>query len=157
MKMSQTKRLERLIERRGNGSLDRRTFLGLSAAAAASLGLSARWIGPALAQVTEVRFDGWGGVVQEAIAKYAFEPYAAKTGRKIVQGSFDDENVARSLIKRIKDPAPPIRALKPDLPINDEAERLLLTMVEKDPDKRPDSAIGIVAAMDKALGFARKY
>lgn len=99
MKMSQTKRLERLLERKGNGGLDRRTFLGLSAAAAASLGLSARWIGPALAQVTEVRFDGWGGVVQEAIAKYAFEPYTAKTGRKIVQGSFDDENVVLTKIK----------------------------------------------------------
>ncbi len=99
MKMSQTKRLERLLERKANGGLDRRTFLGLSAAAAASLGLSARWIGPALADVKEVRFDGWGGVVQEAIAKYAFEPYTAKTGRKIVQGSFDDENVVLTKIK----------------------------------------------------------
>jgi tRNA A-37 threonylcarbamoyl transferase component Bud32 len=70
---------------------------------------------------------------------------------------FDDENVAQALIKRIRDPAPPIRLLKPDLPINDEAERLLLTMLEKSPDNRPDTAMAVIAAMDKALGLARKY
>jgi spermidine/putrescine transport system substrate-binding protein len=75
MKLTQTKRLERLQERHLNGGLDRRTFLGLSAAAAASAGVLTRWSGPALAAVTEVRFDGWGGVVQEAIDKYAFQPY----------------------------------------------------------------------------------
>ena len=37
----------------------------------------------ALAAVSEVRFDGWGGVVQEAIDKYAFQPYTAKTGIKV--------------------------------------------------------------------------
>ena len=64
-----TKRLERLLERYGNGELDRRSFLGLTAAAAATAGVSTRWTGRALAAVTEVRFDGWGGVVQEAIDK----------------------------------------------------------------------------------------
>lgn len=99
MKMSSTKRLERLLGRYQDGGMSRRTFLGLSAAAAASVGLSTRWSGAALAAVSEVRFDGWGGVVQDAITKYAFEPYTAKTGRKVVQGSFDDENVVLTKIK----------------------------------------------------------
>jgi len=99
MKLSSTKRLERLLDRYRNGGLDRRTFLGLTAAAAASVGLSTRWSGAALAATSEVRFDGWGGVVQEAIDKYAFQPYTAKTGRKVVQGTFDDENVVLTKIK----------------------------------------------------------
>lgn len=99
MKMSSTKRLERLLDRYQDGGMSRRTFLGLTAAAAATAGLSTRWSGAALAAVTEVRFDGWGGVVQEAIAKYGFEPYTAKTGIKVVQGSYDDENVVLTKIK----------------------------------------------------------
>jgi spermidine/putrescine transport system substrate-binding protein len=99
MKLSQTKRLERLKDRYLGGAIDRRTFLGLTAAAAASLGVVARWTRPALAAVTEVRFDGWGGVVQEAIDKYAFQPYTKKTGRKVVQGTFGDEN---EIITKIK-------------------------------------------------------
>lgn len=99
MKMSSTKRLERLLDRYQNGGMNRRTFLGLTAAAMGTVGLSTRWSAPALAAVTEVRFDGWGGVVQDAISKYAFEPYTAKTGRKVVQGSFDDENVVLTKIK----------------------------------------------------------
>jgi spermidine/putrescine transport system substrate-binding protein len=99
MKLTQTKRLERLTERYLNGGMDRRTFLGLTAAAAASAGVMTRWSGPALAAVTEVRFDGWGGVVQEAIDKYAFQPYAKKTGLKVVQGTFGDEN---EIITKIK-------------------------------------------------------
>jgi spermidine/putrescine transport system substrate-binding protein len=103
MKMSSTRRLERLKEIYGNDSLNRRHFLGLTAATAASMGVMTSWGRRALADVTQVRFDGWGGVVQEAIAKYAFEPYTAKTGRKVVQGSFDDEN---ELITKIKSANP---------------------------------------------------
>src|SRR5690348_17329281 len=99
MKISQTKRLERLKERYLNGGIDRRGFLGLTAAAAASMGVVTRWGSSALAAVTEVRFDGWGGVVQEAIDKYAFQPYMAKTGLKVVQGTFGDEN---EIITKIK-------------------------------------------------------
>ena len=92
MRLSNTTRLERLQERYANGDLSRRTFLTLSAAAATTAGLSLPWAGRALAATTEVRFDGWGGVVQEAIDKYAFQPYSAKTGIKVVQGTFGDEN-----------------------------------------------------------------
>jgi eukaryotic-like serine/threonine-protein kinase len=69
---------------------------------------------------------------------------------------FDDANIAMALLNRVKEPAPPIRQIKPDLPITDEAEKLLLTMLEKKPDDRPDAAMSIIAAMDKALGFSRK-
>ena len=103
MKLSQTKRLENLIERHGNGDLSRRHFLGLSAAAAAAAGLSMPWIRPAIAAATELRFDGWGGVVQEAIDKLAFQPYTAKTGIKVVQGTFGDENEIITKIKTAKE------------------------------------------------------
>lgn len=102
MKMSNTRRLERLGERYRNGDLSRRTFLTLTAAAAASTGLSMPWMGRALAAATEVRFDGWGGVVQEAIDKYAFQPYTAKTGIKVVQGTFGDEDEIITKIKTSK-------------------------------------------------------
>src|SRR3954469_16690160 len=99
MKLSQTSRLERLMDRYRDGATDRRTFLGLTAAAAASMGVMTRWSGAALAAVTEVRFDGWGGVVQEAIDKYAFQPFTKATGMKVVQGTFGDEN---EIITKIK-------------------------------------------------------
>ena len=70
---------------------------------------------------------------------------------------FDDDNIAKSLLRRIREPAPPLRHFKSDIPINDEAERLLLTMLEKDPEDRPDSAMAIIASIDKALGFGTKY
>ena len=103
MKLTTTKRLERLTERYMNGGLDRRAFLGLAAAAGATAGLSMRWMSQALAAVTEVRFDGWGGVVQEAIDKYAFQPYTAKTGNKVTQGTFGDES---EIITKVKTATP---------------------------------------------------
>lgn len=102
MKLSNIRRLELLSERFQDGNVSRRTFLSLTAAAAASSGLSMPWIGRALAAVTEVRFDGWGGVVQEAIDKYAFQPYTAKSGVKVVQGTFGDENEIITKIKTSK-------------------------------------------------------
>lgn len=102
MKMSTTTRLERLSERYANGDISRRNFLTLTAAAAAATGLSMPWMGRALAAATEVRFDGWGGVVQEAIDKYAFQPYTQKTSIKVVQGTFGDEDEVITKIKTSK-------------------------------------------------------
>lgn len=102
MTLSNTKRLERLNERYGNGDIGRRTFLTLTAAAAASTGLSMPWMGRALAAAKEVRFDGWGGVVQEAMDKLAFQPYTAKSGVGVVQGTFGDENEIITKIKTAK-------------------------------------------------------
>ncbi|TPK41784.1 ABC transporter substrate-binding protein [Mesorhizobium sp. B2-5-4] len=102
MKLTTTKRLERLHDRYANGDLSRRTFLTLTAAAAASAGLSIPWMGRALAAVQEVRFDGWGGTVQDAIDKFAFQPYTTKTKIKVVQGTFGDEDEIITKIKTAK-------------------------------------------------------
>ena len=75
MKMDTTKRLERLLDRYQNGGIDRRSFLSLMAAAAATAGISSGWSRRALAAAGEVRFDGWGGVVQEALHNNAFVPF----------------------------------------------------------------------------------
>jgi len=87
------------------------------------------------------------------IFSFAMMVYRLLTGKV----PFDDRNVAQTLLKRIKEPAPPIRKLKPDLPINDEAEQLLLSMLAKKPDDRPDSAMTIIAAMERSLGYVKKY
>ncbi|MEI9421346.1 ABC transporter substrate-binding protein [Mesorhizobium sp. Cs1299R1N1] len=102
MKLTTTKRLERLHDRYANGDLSRRSFLTLTAAAAASSGLSMPWMGRALAAVQEVRFDGWGGTVQDAIDKFAFQPYTTKTKIKVVQGTFGDEDEIITKIKTAK-------------------------------------------------------
>ncbi|TPI47603.1 ABC transporter substrate-binding protein [Mesorhizobium sp. B2-9-1] len=102
MKLTTTKRLERLHDRYVNGDLSRRTFLSLTAAAAASAGLSMPWMSRALAAVEQVRFDGWGGTVQDAIDKFAFQPYTAKTKIKVVQGTFGDEDEIITKIKTAK-------------------------------------------------------
>lgn len=87
------------------------------------------------------------------IFSFAMMIYRLVTG----EVPFDDENVAQSLLKRIREPAPPIRHFKPDVPINEEAEKILLRMLEKNPDDRPDSAMAAIAAIDKALGLERKF
>ena len=95
-KMDNTTRYERLRERYMNGDVDRRTFLGLIGAAGAAYGLVTPY--RALAQdVSQVRFDGWGGVVSEAFRKHAFDPYTKKTGIEVVDGTFGggDEYLSR--------------------------------------------------------------
>ncbi|MGE0212999.1 MAG: extracellular solute-binding protein [Parvibaculaceae bacterium] len=99
MKLSRTRMLERLHARYMDGGIDRRTFLGLAAAAGVTAGISTRWSRAALAAVSEVRFDGWGGVVQEAIDKYAFQPYTKKSGIKVIQGTFGDESEVITKVK----------------------------------------------------------
>ncbi|WP_366658462.1 extracellular solute-binding protein [Fodinicurvata sp. EGI_FJ10296] len=100
--MDNTKRYARLLERYGNGDLDRRTFLGLLGASGMAAGLVG---GPmaglgrrALAATPDqVRFDGWGGVVSEAFRQHAFNPYTEATGIEVVDGTFGgaDEYLAR--------------------------------------------------------------
>ncbi|HXU59059.1 MAG TPA: extracellular solute-binding protein [Verrucomicrobiae bacterium] len=91
MKLDMTKRLERLLGQFRAGEIDRRRFLSLTAAAAATAGISTGWSRRALAATGEVRFDGWGGVVQEALHNNAFVPFTQKTGVKVVEGTFGDE------------------------------------------------------------------
>ena len=96
--MENTKRYERLLERYRNGDLPRRTFLGLIGAAGLAYGVRTPFASYARAQdVTEVRFDGWGGVVSEAFREYAFTPYTEQTGIDVVDGTFGggDEYLSR--------------------------------------------------------------
>jgi len=96
--MDDTKRYERLLERYRNGDVNRRTLLGLLGAAGAAYGLQTPFAGMARAQdVTQVRFDGWGGVVSEAFRRHAFDPYTAATGINVVDGTFSggDEYLAQ--------------------------------------------------------------
>lgn len=93
--MDDTKRYERLLERYGNGDLERRSFLGLIGCAGLAVGVVGGnltgWVRAAHAEVTQIRFDGWGGSVSEALRKNAFDPYTAKTGIKVVDATFGDE------------------------------------------------------------------
>ena len=74
--MDDTKRYERLRERYLNGDLDRRRFLGLLGAAGLAYGVQTPFARYAFAQdVSQVRFDGWGGVVSEAFRELAFDPF----------------------------------------------------------------------------------
>ena len=95
-KIDNTTRYKRLRERYMNGDLDRRSFLGLIGAAGAAYGLITPY--RAFAQdVSEVRFDGWGGVVSEALRENAFDPFTAETGIQVVDGTFGggDEYLSR--------------------------------------------------------------
>jgi spermidine/putrescine transport system substrate-binding protein len=87
--MDNTKRYHRLRERYRNGDLDRRTFLGLIGAAGVAYGLHTPFAGLARAQdVSQVRFDGWGGVVSEAFRRHAFDPYTEATGITVIDSTF---------------------------------------------------------------------
>src|SRR5262245_26441157 len=102
-KMEDYLRYERLLERYQSGAVDRRTFLGLVGAAALSVGLGGGLLTgtsrKALAEVKEVRFDGWGGVVQDAMRKLAFVPFETSTGIKVVDGSFGGEDEIFTKVK----------------------------------------------------------
>ncbi len=103
-KIDSTKRYERLRERMGNGDIDRRSFLGLLRRRRhhrrPSGGIMATMATQACAAGTEVRyFDGWGGVVSEALRKYAFEPYTPRPASSVVDGTFGDENEVLTKVK----------------------------------------------------------
>ena len=97
-KIDDTTRYARLLERYRNGDLDRRSFLGLIGAAGLAYGVQTPFARYARAQeVSQVRFDGWGGVVSEAFREHAFDPYTDKTGIEVVDGTFSggDEYLAQ--------------------------------------------------------------
>jgi hypothetical protein len=73
--------LRATAERYQNGDASRANFLGLIGAAGLPMACRRRSrAGAGAGDVSQVRFDGWGGVVSEAFRKYAFDPYTAKTG-----------------------------------------------------------------------------
>ncbi|MDX1655642.1 MAG: extracellular solute-binding protein [Candidatus Competibacteraceae bacterium] len=90
--MDNGQRYGKLLERYRDGRISRRTFLGLLGVAGAAAGLAGGplggWVRQARAQVESVRFDGWGGVVSEAFREKAFDPFTARTGIEVVEGTF---------------------------------------------------------------------
>lgn len=82
---------EKLLERYGNGDIGRRTFLtvlGRVAAACGVVGPLTAGCSPGGSGENNVRFDGFGGVAQATFGKRVFEPFTAKTGRGVDQGSY---------------------------------------------------------------------
>jgi len=103
MKTDSTKRYEKLRERIGNGDIDRRSLLALlgyaGLAAGVGGGVMTGLSRHALAAGTELHFEGWGGVVSEALRKNAFDPYEAKTGNKVIDATFGGEEEVLTKIK----------------------------------------------------------
>lgn len=98
-----TKRYDMLRERMGNGDIDRRSFLGLLGAAGLYAGVSGG-VMTALARQARaagvnLNFEGWGGVVSEALRANAFNPYEAKTGNKVIDATFGGEDEVLTKIK----------------------------------------------------------
>lgn len=94
-KIESTKRYETLRERMGNGDIDRRSFFGLLGAAGLYSGLSGGIMTTMATQAraagVELNFEGWGGVVSEALRANAFNPYEAATGNKVIDATFGGE------------------------------------------------------------------
>jgi len=97
------KRYQKLLERYRDNAIGRRTFLGLIGCGGLAAGLSsatlAGWVRDATAQVKQIRFDGWGGVVSEAFRNYAFNPYQAQTGIEVVDATFGGEEEVFTQVK----------------------------------------------------------
>lgn len=96
-----TARYEKLYQRYREGGLSRRSFLRLLGVAGGAAGMVGGPFGvmtrDAWAEVKQVRFDGWGGVVSKAFEKYAFKPFTQKTGIDVTSGTFSsgDEFLTR--------------------------------------------------------------
>ncbi len=93
--MDSTTRYHRLRERIGNGHIDRRTLMRHLGMAGLAFGVGGGAMGAmtreALAATEELYFEGWGGVVSEALRKHAFEPYEAASGLTVVDSTFGGE------------------------------------------------------------------
>lgn len=102
-KIDSTKRYEMLRERIGNGDINRRSFLGLLGAAGLTAGVSGGIMTTmsrqAQADAINLNFEGWGGVVSEALRANAFNPYEADTGNKVVDATFGGEEEVLTKIK----------------------------------------------------------
>jgi spermidine/putrescine transport system substrate-binding protein len=102
-KIDDTVRYERLRERVGNGDVDRRSFMQLlgcaGIAAGVSGGVMSAMSSSAMAAGKTLYFEGWGGVVSEALRKYAFDPYETATGNKVIDSAFGGEAEVLTKIK----------------------------------------------------------
>ena len=102
-KINSTKRYEQLTERMGNGDIDRRSFFSLLGAAGITAGLTGGAMTVMATQAraagTSLNFEGWGGVVSEALRTNAFAPYEAATGNTVVDATFGGEAEVLTKIK----------------------------------------------------------
>ena len=78
---------ERLLARYRDGDIDRRSFLGAVGLVCAAAGLASPLAAYAQ-QPQSLRFDGWGGVGQQALTRHIFTPFTERTGVQVRQGSF---------------------------------------------------------------------
>jgi spermidine/putrescine transport system substrate-binding protein len=62
-------------------------LLGAAAAAGVTVGCRRR----TSTRNGGIRFDGWGGSVQDALHQSALAPFARQSGVSVVEGTFDDE------------------------------------------------------------------
>lgn len=103
MKMDSTKRYENLRERMGNGDIDRRSFFGLLGCAGLAFGVTGGAMSAlsrqAIAANVELSFEGWGGVVSEALREHAFDPYTKATGNTVIDSAFGGEAEVLTKIK----------------------------------------------------------
>ena len=102
-KVDDTVRYEKLRERLGNGDIDRRSFMQLlgcaGIAAGVSGGVMSAMSSSAMAASKTLYFEGWGGVVSEALRKNAFDPYETATGNKVIDSAFGGEAEVLTKIK----------------------------------------------------------
>src|SRR6202044_3102543 len=82
--------LDRLREELLGGPPGRRRFLQLLGAAAAA-GVTVACRRRTSTRNGSIRFDGWGGSVQDALHQSALAPFARQSGVRVVEGTFDDE------------------------------------------------------------------
>jgi spermidine/putrescine transport system substrate-binding protein len=77
--------------------------MGLIGAAGITAGVSGGVLVGAAQQAraagTTINFEGWGGVVSEALRKNAFTPYEAATGNTVIDSTFGGENEVLTKIK----------------------------------------------------------
>ncbi len=96
------KQYERLLERFGNGDIDRRNFLGHIGRMAIGAGVAGSGmasLAKLAAAAGSIRYDGYGGISQGAFNKHVLQPFAAKTGTTVNQGSY---GVPAELIAKIQ-------------------------------------------------------
>lgn len=102
-KPDSTKRYETLREALGNGDIGRRKFMRLlgcaGVAAGVSGGVMSAWSSSARAASKTLYFEGWGGVVSEALRANAFTPYEASSGNKVIDSAFGGEAEVLTKIK----------------------------------------------------------
>jgi len=102
-KIDNTTRYERLRERMGNGDIDRRSFFGLLGAAGITAGVSGGMMTAMTTQARamgkELHFEGWGGVVSEALREHAFNPYEEATGNEVIDATFGGESEVLTKVK----------------------------------------------------------